>query len=58
MNLIDLGNITNDLVCPNSNQHTVNGSYKYYHYNCDGFNDCGWGCGYRFFICLKKIFKA
>ena len=56
MNLIDLENITNDLLCPNSNQHTVNGSYKYYHYNCDGFNDCGWGCGYRFFYLFKKDF--
>ena len=22
-------------------------SLKYYHYGCDGFDDVGWGCGYR-----------
>ena len=26
---------------------TVNGDYEYWHYNCDDFNDEGWGCGYR-----------
>lgn len=25
----------------------VSGNYKYYHYLCDGFDDRGWGCGYR-----------
>ncbi|XP_072045124.1 ufm1-specific protease 1-like [Amphiura filiformis] len=25
----------------------VTGSYKYYHYGCDKFDDRGWGCGYR-----------
>ncbi|OWR41027.1 ufm1-specific protease 1 like protein [Danaus plexippus plexippus] len=25
----------------------VNGKYDYYHYLCDGFDDRGWGCGYR-----------
>ncbi|XP_022256589.1 ufm1-specific protease 1-like isoform X2 [Limulus polyphemus] len=25
----------------------VRGIYKYYHYNCDGVDDRGWGCGYR-----------
>jgi len=25
----------------------VRGSYQYYHYNCDGTEDQGWGCGYR-----------
>ncbi|XP_033101991.1 ufm1-specific protease 1-like [Anneissia japonica] len=23
------------------------GTYSYYHYGCDGFDDRGWGCGYR-----------
>ncbi|KAF4532024.1 hypothetical protein B566_EDAN011871 [Ephemera danica] len=27
--------------------HFVQGSYQYFHYGCDGFNDKGWGCGYR-----------
>lgn len=26
---------------------TVRGYYEYWHYGCDGFNDRGWGCGYR-----------
>lgn len=25
----------------------VKGKYQYYHYKCDGFDDVGWGCGYR-----------
>lgn len=25
----------------------VKGIYDYFHYKCDGFNDVGWGCGYR-----------
>lgn len=25
----------------------ISGKYEYYHYKCDGFNDVGWGCGYR-----------
>ncbi|XP_017881650.1 ufm1-specific protease 1-like [Ceratina calcarata] len=25
----------------------VQGHYEYWHYGCDGFNDKGWGCGYR-----------
>ena len=25
----------------------VVGDYDYYHYEVDGFKDCGWGCGYR-----------
>jgi hypothetical protein len=25
----------------------VKGDSLYYHYKCDGFNDVGWGCGYR-----------
>ena len=26
---------------------TVAGDYEYWHYGCDGFDDRGWGCGYR-----------
>lgn len=25
----------------------VVGDYQYWHYGCDGFDDRGWGCGYR-----------
>ncbi len=35
------------LACPAVNNVTVKGNYNYYHYNCDKFNDAGWGCGYR-----------
>jgi len=27
--------------------HLVKGSYEYYHYGQDGFEDKGWGCAYR-----------
>ncbi|XP_077294516.1 UFM1 specific peptidase 1 [Arctopsyche grandis] len=27
--------------------YSVDGSLDYYHYNCDGVDDQGWGCGYR-----------
>ena len=26
---------------------SVRGSLTFYHYNCDGYDDRGWGCGYR-----------
>ena len=29
------------------NEHKVQGAYDYHHYNCDGVDDRGWGCGYR-----------
>ncbi|XP_059487050.1 ufm1-specific protease 1 [Neocloeon triangulifer] len=32
-----------DRVC----ETRVRGDYLYYHYACDGFDDKGWGCGYR-----------
>ncbi|KAL4712603.1 hypothetical protein ACJJTC_007198 [Scirpophaga incertulas] len=31
----------------NSETYLVFGDYEYYHYLCDGFDDRGWGCGYR-----------
>ncbi|XP_045126809.1 ufm1-specific protease 1-like [Portunus trituberculatus] len=31
---------------------TVRGDYLYYHYGCDGFDDRGWGCGYRTLMTL------
>lgn len=34
------------LVIPGKSSIII-GKYDYYHYNCDGFNDVGWGCGYR-----------
>ncbi|XP_026490726.1 uncharacterized protein LOC113396871 [Vanessa tameamea] len=30
-----------------TNCYFVSGNYEYYHYLCDGFDDRGWGCGYR-----------
>ncbi|XP_037962231.2 ufm1-specific protease 1 [Plutella xylostella] len=31
----------------NQNTFLVRGNYEYFHYLCDGFDDRGWGCGYR-----------
>ena len=30
-----------------TSQHLVAGPFRYCHYGADGFNDSGWGCGYR-----------
>ena len=27
---------------------SVRGDYHYWHYQCDGVMDRGWGCGYRY----------
>lgn len=32
---------------PDGSTYLMNGNYHYYHYGCDGFQDVGWGCGYR-----------
>ncbi|XP_053665404.1 probable Ufm1-specific protease 1 [Anopheles marshallii] len=32
---------------PDGNTFLMRGNYHYYHYGCDGFQDMGWGCGYR-----------
>ncbi|XP_059613964.1 probable Ufm1-specific protease 1 [Phlebotomus argentipes] len=32
---------------PSGRSIVIRGKYSYYHYNCDGFQDAGWGCGYR-----------
>lgn len=46
MNLID--NPHANLIPPNRETLAlIKGHLKYYHYSCDGFNDEGWGCGYR-----------
>ncbi|XP_026763477.2 uncharacterized protein LOC113521977 [Galleria mellonella] len=34
-------------VSDSKNTYLVTGTYEYYHYMCDGFDDRGWGCGYR-----------
>ncbi|CAK1584359.1 unnamed protein product [Parnassius mnemosyne] len=38
-----------DILCKefDENCYIVRGNYHYYHYLCDGFDDRGWGCGYR-----------
>jgi hypothetical protein len=45
--LIELDNINENLQtsCDLYEAFTTKGSFKYYHYNCDGFTDVGWGCG-------------
>ena len=37
--------------------HLVRGSYEYYHYLMEGFNDKGWGCAYRSLMTLTSWFK-
>jgi hypothetical protein len=53
-NLIELENIYQHLKNFNNNDNDdinklsiVKGKLKYFHYDCDNFNDAGWGCGYR-----------
>jgi hypothetical protein len=49
MNLIDLENVHSeiDFTKKLKNVWPIRGKLKYYHYNCDFFDDIGWGCGYR-----------
>ncbi|XP_014474432.1 PREDICTED: ufm1-specific protease 1 [Dinoponera quadriceps] len=43
-----LKNVHEDLALPdNGETYLIQGQYEYWHYGCDGFNDRGWGCGYR-----------
>ncbi|KAJ7945771.1 Peptidase C78, ubiquitin fold modifier-specific peptidase 1/ 2 [Quillaja saponaria] len=39
------------------NVSLVQGSYEYYHYLHDGFNDSGWGCAYRSLQTLISWFR-
>lgn len=36
----------------------VKGDYLYYHYGCDGFDDRGWGCGYRTLMTLASWIRG
>merc|ERR1712012_522805 len=43
-----LKNLHLEISNPGDNQvFCVKGDYDYHHYGCDGFQDAGWGCGYR-----------
>ncbi|XP_021208437.1 probable Ufm1-specific protease 1 [Bombyx mori] len=43
-----LVNIHESLVSKQTGKsYLIKGNYEYYHYLCDGFDDRGWGCGYR-----------
>ncbi|KZC13453.1 PREDICTED: ufm1-specific protease 1 [Dufourea novaeangliae] len=43
-----LKNVHRELLPPEPGQSfLIRGDYEYWHYGCDGFNDKGWGCGYR-----------
>ncbi|XP_011874219.1 PREDICTED: ufm1-specific protease 1 [Vollenhovia emeryi] len=43
-----LKNVHENLASPDSGEtFLVRGHYEYWHYGCDGFDDRGWGCGYR-----------
>lgn len=49
-----LHNIHHGLALPDNvtDVQLVAGDYLYYHYGCDGFDDRGWGCGYRTLMSL------
>eukprot|EP00126_Sphaerothecum_destruens_P004316 Sdes_comp18113_c0_seq1m7557 len=32
----------------------VKGKFHFFHYQCDGFNDQGWGCAYRAFQTISS----
>ncbi|KAA0195533.1 hypothetical protein HAZT_HAZT006119 [Hyalella azteca] len=36
----------------------VQGDYLFYHYGCDGFDDRGWGCGYRTLMSLSSWIRG
>lgn len=44
-----LSNVHEGLELPEGAKEVVlvRGDYLYFHYGCDGFDDRGWGCGYR-----------
>ena len=47
-----LENVHKDLPLPIKDEdiesiNIVRGDYSYWHYGCDGFDDRGFGCGYR-----------
>lgn len=46
-NLVELENLHLKFSNESSTSWYVKGKYQYFHYKCDGFNDVGWGCGYR-----------
>ncbi|XP_064095124.1 ufm1-specific protease 1-like isoform X2 [Macrobrachium nipponense] len=49
-----LSNVHEGLPLPDdvTDVQLVAGQYLYYHYGCDGFDDRGWGCGYRTLMTL------
>ncbi|XP_066980582.1 ufm1-specific protease 1-like isoform X1 [Macrobrachium rosenbergii] len=49
-----LSNVHEGLPLPDNvtDVQLVAGQYLYYHYGCDGFDDRGWGCGYRTLMTL------
>lgn len=44
-------------MCKDGTPHLVDGSYEYYHYMQDKFNDNGWGCAYRSLQTLCSWFR-
>ncbi len=44
-------------IVQNGKQSLVKGTYIYYHYMQDNFNDNGWGCAYRSFQTIFSWFK-
>ena len=53
-----LSSISLDFEGTPSSKYIVNGSYLYFHYMQDSFNDNGWGCAYRSLQTLLSYFKC
>merc|ERR1739838_941472 len=55
-----LPNVHKDLAMPTSLVEValVAGDYVYYHYGADGFDDRGWGCGYRTLMTICSWARA
>lgn len=49
--------LSRKMVVNESKQYLVQGSYEYYHYMQEGFNDNGWGCAYRSLQTIFSWFK-
>ena len=43
----DFADATDTHLPADESMFIVDGHIRFYHYSCDGFDDSGWGCGYR-----------
>ena len=52
------GGLPKSHVGPGGSPHLVRGSYDYYHYMQDRFDDAGWGCAYRSLQTIASWFRV